>query len=249
MILTTLDINADVGESYGNFKIGQDEYLMPYLTSCNLACGFHGGDPLTIHRTIHLALEKGVAIGAHPSYPDLQGFGRRRMIIPHDELSRLIEYQVFALKGMVEAQGGKLHHVKPHGALNNQMMDDLSLLETVLQTVHDIDPNLPVYVPFLPAIRKNGANIRFELFADRTYEEDLKLTPRNIVGSLLKEKVEFEPHLKSLLNGEVATRGGQTKSVEMDTICIHGDNPGALIIAKHLHDLAKEMGISLKRVE
>ncbi|MDW3191222.1 MAG: 5-oxoprolinase subunit PxpA [Cytophagales bacterium] len=247
-MIKSLDINADVGESYGNFKIGQDEVLMPYLTSCNIACGFHGGDPVTIHKTIFMALENDVAIGAHPSYPDLQGFGRRRMFLPREELKHLIEYQVYALKGMVEAQGGKLHHVKPHGALNNHMMDDLTLLEAVLETVHDIDPKLPVYVPFLPAIRKEGANIRFELFADRSYEEDLRLTPRNIDGSLLKTKEDFEPHLRSLMEAMAITRGGQQLPVEIDTICIHGDNPGALEIAQYLHELTNEMGINLKSV-
>ncbi len=249
MTIATLDINADVGESFGNFKIGQDELLMPYLTSCNIACGYHGGDPVTMHQTIAFALENNVAIGAHPSYPDLQGFGRRRMFVPHDELSRLIEYQVFALKGMVEAQGGKLHHVKPHGALNNHMMDDLTLLETVLKTIHDIDPDLPVYVPFLPIVRKDGANIRFELFADRSYEEDLRLTPRSIDGSLLKTEAAFGPHLRSLMEGMAMTRGGQQLPVEIDTICIHGDNPGALEIAQYLHQLSKEMGIQLKSVQ
>ncbi len=249
MVLTTLDINADVGESYGNFQIGQDRELMPYLTSCNIACGFHGGDPVTIHETIGMALKNEVAIGAHPSYPDLQGFGRRRMFIPRDELRRLIEYQVFAVKGMVEAQGGILHHVKPHGALNNHMMEDLTLLETVLQTIHDIDPELPVYVPFLPTIRKGGANIRFELFADRSYEEDFRLTPRKIPGSLLKSNDEFEPHLKSLLTSKVTTRNRQELPVEIDTICIHGDNPGALEIAKYLHQLAGEKDIQIKSVQ
>lgn len=246
MFLKTLDINADVGESYGNFQIGQDEALMPYLTSCNIACGYHGGDPVTMHRTISLALENNVGVGAHPSYPDLLGFGRRRMFIPHDELRRLIEYQVFALKGMVESQGGKLHHVKPHGALNNHMMDDLTLLETILQTIHEIDPELPVYVPFLPIVRKNGANIRFELFADRSYEEDLKLTPRNIENSLLKTEANFGPHLQSLMESTVITRRGQQLPVEIDTICIHGDNPGALQVARYIHELAGQMDIKLE---
>jgi UPF0271 protein len=249
MNMKTLDINADVGESYGNFHIGQDEALMPYLTSCNIACGYHGGDPVTMHKTIAMALENKVAIGAHPSYPDLQGFGRRRMFIPREELKHLIEYQVYALKGMVEAQGGRLHHIKPHGALNNHMMDDLSLMEAVLETIHDIDPKLPVYIPYLPAVRKEGANIRFELFADRSYEEDLRLTPRSIDGSLLKTPTAFEPHLKTLLNSMVITRGGQQLPVEIDTICIHGDNPGALQIAQYLHELANEMDINLKSLQ
>lgn len=248
MVLTTLDINADVGESYGNFKIGQDDSLMPFLTSCNIACGFHGGDPVTIHQTISLAIENNVSIGAHPSYPDLQGFGRRRMHLSQEELKRLIEYQVFALKGMVEAQGGRLHHVKPHGALNNHMMDDLSLLEAILETVHSIDPNLLVYVPFMPAIRKDGANIRFELFADRSYEDDFRLTPRSIEGSLLSTESSFETHLKSLMNSEVTTRSGKQLPIEIDTICIHGDNPGALAIAQFLHELTSQQDINLQSV-
>lgn len=247
MPLKTIDINADVGESYGNFQVGQDAELMPYLTSCNMACGYHGGDPLTMHRTISLALEHQVAIGAHPSYPDLMGFGRRRMMIPPDELKRLIEYQVFALKGMVEAQGGQLHHVKPHGALNNHMMDNLVILDLIMETIHDIDPKLLIYVPYHPSVRKSE-NLRFELFADRTYEADLKLTPRSKPGGLIQLEEEMATHLQPILEfGQVQTNAG-FKSVEVDTVCIHGDNPGALAIARRLHTMVNTHRIELTSV-
>lgn len=248
MALKTLDINADMGESYGNFHVGQDEALMPFLTSCNIACGYHGGDPLTIHRTIENALKHDVAIGAHPSYPDLQGFGRRRMIIPPSELKRMIEYQVFAVKGMVESQGGKLHHVKPHGALNNHMMDDPSLLTLILETILGVDPNLLIYVPYQPSISKE-AMIRFEMFADRTYEDDLKLTPRSIDGSLIHQQEEVIAHLKPILaSKKIRTRQGVLKDIEVDTICIHGDNPGAIDIAQKIHEVAQENQVSLSSV-
>lgn len=244
-----LDINADMGESYGSFKIGQDDALMPFLTSCNIACGFHGGDPLTIKKTILLAIKHDVAIGAHPSYPDLVGFGRRRMNLSSSELSAALLYQIAAVKSMAESLGAKLHHVKPHGALNNHMMDDDEVLDCVLNAIYEIDPNLPIYIPYTPNFKTKSAPVLFEIFADRTYEKDLTLTKRSIPGSLISTKDQFQPHLEQILkNQQVNLRQGGSSDIQIDTLCIHGDNPGALDIAKSVNTLAKELRIEIKTV-
>ena len=240
-----IDLNADVGESYGRFQVGQDEALMPYLTSCNIACGYHGGDPLTIHRTIELAMENDVKIGAHPSYPDLMGFGRRRMHLTSEELSAMIIYQFSALKGITEMLGGRLHHVKPHGALNNHMMADPKVLETVINAVHQFDPELIIYVPYSPGSSAES-KIWVEVFADRSYEADFQLTPRSIPGSLLDTIEAASDHLENLVvNRSIAPRQGVVRPIDFDTICIHGDNDAALSIAQWIRDRANEKGIQI----
>jgi len=138
----TIDLNCDMGESYGNYKIGNDDRIMPYITSCNVACGFHGGDPLQIERTIKNALKHNLQIGAHPSYPDLQGFGRRKMNVPPDELKAIIKYQIAAVKGIAESLGGKLTYVKPHGALYNSAADDKEIVASIVNAIKEIDEEL-----------------------------------------------------------------------------------------------------------
>lgn len=182
-------INCDMGESYGPFKVGNDEALMPLIDACNIACGFHAGDPWHMEKTIDLALEHKVLIGAHPGYPDLQGFGRRPMHIPAKELSAIIKYQIAALKGMLESKGGNLHHVKPHGALYNAMANDIALAKTVIEAIHAIDSTLPLMglagsclqqyaeshqVPFIP-----------EAFADRYYEPHGMLRSRTLANAVI----------------------------------------------------------------
>ena len=240
-----VDINADVGESYGKFKIGNDEALIPQLTSCNVACGFHGGDPLTIEHTIKLALKHQVAIGAHPSYPDLLGFGRRKMNLSKDELIASLKYQVAAVKGMTESLGGSLHHVKPHGALNNEMAKDPELRQIIMDTVHEISPKLITYIPYQPHSHL-GKLVHWEVFADRSYENDLSLTSRAKDNSVLSRGA-IEERIKTLLTDEVIISSDGTKlKVTFDTICIHGDHPDAPETAKIIHEMAAEKEIMLK---
>ncbi|MEM9324671.1 MAG: 5-oxoprolinase subunit PxpA [Bacteroidota bacterium] len=243
--MKNIDLNADMGESYGRYRLGQDEQLMPLLTSCNIACGFHAGDPLTIKKTIALALEHKVKVGAHPSYPDLMGFGRRRMHLSAEELTAAIAYQISAIKGLVESQGGHLHHVKPHGALNNHMMEDPSVLHVVLEAVRSFDPALITYVPFARDLPQDQP-IWIEVFADRTYEDDLQLTPRSVPGSLLDDLDGASAHLEQLIvGGQLRSRGGKSFKVDYQTVCIHGDNPAAVPIAKWIHQQAAQSEISL----
>ena len=248
-MLKRIDVNADCGESYGNFKVGNDQDLFPYLTSCNLACGFHGGDPMTIKRTIDLALENDLSIGAHPSYPDLQGFGRRKIDMSLSELTAIIQYQVHAVKGLVEMQGGQLKHVKPHGALNNAMAKDAEMLLSILSAVGEVDPNLVVYVPYTDQLEQTD-QIRWEMFADRTYESDLTLTPRSRKGSLITDLEVAKNHLLELFKSErIISSEGIVKEISIDTLCIHGDNMAALEIAKLTRSLASELDIKVQSVQ
>ncbi len=234
-----LDINADVGESYGNFSIGNDSVILPMLSSCNIACGMHGGDPLTIKRTIDMALQNGVKVGAHPSYPDLQGFGRRSMKMATDELEASIVYQVSALKGMVEAAGGTLHHVKPHGALNNDMVKSTEIMDIIIKATAKVDPDLKLFIPYQKGLRKQK-NFVWEVFADRTYENDLSLTPRSMPGSVLGNDTRLEEHLQNLIrHGYVSTPSGHVL-IEAETVCVHGDNPDVEQILGLIHKLLQQ---------
>ncbi len=246
-MIEQIDINADVGESYGRFKVGNDTQLIPMLTSCNIACGFHGGDPLTIKKTIDLAMENGVRMGAHPSYPDLQGFGRRSMKIGSDELRAILVYQIGALKVMVESQGGQLTHVKPHGALNNDMMKAPDLLQLIVEAVEAVDPGLLIYVPYGHGDRIND-NCIWEIFADRTYESDLSLTPRSTAGSLITVQSEAEKHLQSILKDRQVRTPEGFVTIDPETICIHGDNPLATEIVGIIRHLSESQGFTIQSI-
>lgn len=230
-----LDLNCDLGESYGRFIIGQDEALFPYLTSCNIACGFHGGDPLHIERTIRRALAHGLQIGAHPSYPDLMGFGRRKMEIPPEELQAIVKYQVAALKGLVESAGGRLAYVKPHGALYNSMVERADEAEAVVAAVKAIDPALAVMG--LAGSQVKGiaetAGLRFiaEAFADRRYDERGHLVARGRVGAVIQDATLAAEQVRQIWEqGQVTTIGGTKLPLRADSFCVHGDNPAALAI-------------------
>lgn len=236
-----------MGESFGLFRIGNDEEVMKYITSCNIACGGHGGDPLTMQHTIEFALQNGVKIGAHPAFYDLQGFGRREMFLTAAELSALIKYQVSALKGMTEATGGKLHHVKPHGALYNMASRDESMAATVVQAILSIDKTLVLYGPPESAMAKCAAkeNLPYanEVFADRNYHDDLSLVSRQERDALITDKQEMFEHINRMLSsGKVKTVTGNLKNITADTVCIHGDQPEAAEVARKLRTNLEQAG-------
>lgn len=234
-----LNINCDLGESYGNFKIGNDSAIFPYLSSCNIACGFHGGDPLTIEKTIAQALKYKVQIGAHPSYPDLQGFGRRKMDISQEELFAIIQYQVCALKGMVEAQGGKLKYVKPHGALYNAMTNDKEIAHTMINVLQSIDKDLKLMALAGSSVEKiahkSGIGFIAEAFGDRTYKNDGTLLARSQKNAVLHNPQKAVEQILSIANQQqVISNEGKTIKIQADSICIHGDHPNSLEILKIL---------------
>lgn len=246
-----IDINCDMGESYGRFTIGNDRLILPYVTSCNIACGFHAGDPSTILETIKMATEEKKKIGAHPSYPDLMGFGRRNMWVSEKDLYALIVYQISAIKSMTESEGGKLHHVKPHGALYHALSQQRSLAETFCRAVWHIDPMLVVYThpgSILHRVSENfGLKTMREAFADRRYLNDGTLAPRTDASSMVVIPTEaVSQTLDMVISQKVKTISGNTITIQADTICIHGDTPGAVDIAKEVWTALTKAGISIK---
>ena len=237
-----IDLNCDMGESYGNYTVGQDQLLMPYISSCNIACGFHGGDAYHIEKTIDQALEHGLRIGAHPSYPDLQGFGRRKMTIPHIELTSIIKYQVSALKGLVESKCGVLSYVKPHGALYNSIAQNRDEAAAVIEGIRAIDDTLMIMVladvPIIQVAESMGISTIREGFADRRYEHNTQLQSRSIAGSVYHQPHVAIEQVRSLVQDQMITwADGSKHTLHVESICIHGDNPVALEIAKGAREL------------
>jgi UPF0271 protein len=249
-----IDINCDLGESYGAFKIGNDQKVMPHITSANIACGFHGGDPVTVAQTIDLAKKLKVAVGAHPSFPDLMGFGRREMRLTPDELKNYIIYQVSALQGFARAAGTKLQHVKPHGALYNIAAEDEKTSETIVYAVKALDPSLIVFAPPNSALSKAAARARMrvahEFFADRAYNPDGSLVSRMQPNATIHDtRKVVERTIRMITKGAVLTYNGETASLgEIQTICVHGDNPVAARLVEALRKGLKQAGVEVRSV-
>lgn len=242
-----VDLNCDMGESFGAWEMGNDAKLINYVSSANIACGFHAGDPSTIRQTIKLAVKKGVMIGAHPSFLDLQGFGRRSMSLSSEEIFDLILYQVSAVKGVCEALGAKLHHVKPHGALYNQAAKDANLSRAICEAVKAIDKNLILYGlsgSFLISEAKK-ANLKSasEVFADRTYTPYGNLTPRSESNALIRDTSTAVSQVIQMIKEQTVTAtDGEKVPLKAETICIHGDG-------KHAVEFAKSINLGLSRNE
>jgi UPF0271 protein len=227
-----IDLNSDLGESFGPWPMGQDAALMESITSANVACGFHAGDPGVMRQTIALAKDRGVAIGAHPGFPDLVGFGRREMKATPGEVEDFVLYQVSALAGMARAQGARLQHVKAHGALYNMACKDRALAEAIARAVAAFDRSLILFgLPDSELLRAGaaaGLPVAAEVFADRTYERDGSLTSRAKPGSVIHEtNLVVERAVRMVKDGTVVTTDGSAIALRADTICLHGDTPGA----------------------
>ena len=238
-----------MGESYGNFQVGNDEAIFPHITSCNIACGFHGGDPLTIERTIQQAIVHGVRIGAHPAYPDLMGFGRRNMDISKEELYALVKYQVAALKGMTESAGGRLAYVKPHGALYNTAANSIIVTKTIIKAVQSIDKQLFI-MGLAGSLTEQIARMQkipfiAEAFADRQYTDEGKLQSRREEGAVIHDPFKSAEQVISIVKEQrVVSNTGNFIPIEAQSICIHGDNPSALGILLQINRLLEQNGIS-----
>jgi UPF0271 protein len=247
---TTIDINCDMGESYGAWKMGEDAAVMPYITSANVACGFHGGDPGTIRSTVKLALEHGVAIGAHPSLPDLQGFGRRVMKISPQDMYDLVLYQAGAVEAFARAAGARLHHVKCHGALYNMAANDAGLAEAMARAVKDLGGGLILYALsnslMMKTAKKLGIRVAGEVFADRGYADDGTLAPRGSPGAMIEDAALAAQRAVSMVeDGYVTALSGVRVPVAPDTLCLHGDQPGAVAFAKAIRTAFSEHGIAV----
>lgn len=246
--MSSIDINCDLGESFGQFIMGNDDAIFPHISSCNIACGFHGGDPLHIEKTIKKALKYNVQIGAHPSYPDLAGFGRRKIFLSEEELKASVKYQISALKGMVESNGGELKYIKAHGALYNSIAHDENEAKVFLAAVKDINPDLAIMglagSSFEEITQQHGFQFIREGFLDRRYMEDGSLMSRKEKGSVL-ETVEdsLNQFISIAQKREVETSSGKRITMKVDSLCIHGDNPLAEEILKAIHRLENTINI------
>lgn len=242
-----IDLNSDLGESFGRYKLGNDEALMPYITSANIACGFHASDPLVIQNTVKMAIQHGVGIGAHPSYPDLQGFGRREMSLSAEEVEAMIIYQISALAGFVKSEGRELIHVKPHGALYNQAAKDRDLAKAIARGVKRFSNQL-ILVGLagsflIEAGLENNLKVANEAFPERGYNVDGSLMPRNLKGAVIESAEEAAKNAVRL-----ALEGIKINSVKIkiDTLCIHGDNAHAVEIAQAVRNLLAENSVEVK---
>lgn len=249
-----IDLNADLGESFGNYKIGNDEEVMKYISSVNIACGFHAGDPLVMERTIKLALKNDVSIGAHPGYPDLEGFGRRSMKLSNDMLYAMILYQVGALKSMTETLGGKLNHVKLHGALYNDLAYNFDQSKIVAEAVFKIDPEL-VFVglansQMIDAAKKTGLKTANEVFADRTYTDLGTLVPRSEKNAIIHDTESCLSRVEQMITrGLIKSVSGKEIKIKADTICVHGDNCKAVEFVKNLNSFLTQNNIHIKSLK
>ncbi|QQE72932.1 5-oxoprolinase subunit PxpA [Brevibacillus composti] len=248
-----LDINCDLAEGYGRGRRGEDLGIMKWITSVNIACGLHAGDPHIICRTVEAALRHGVKIGAHPGYPDVHGFGRRSMNLTVREVYELILYQVSALSGVTRALGGELHHVKLHGALYNEAAERPELAEAVARAISDIDDELIVYAlsgsALVEAGLEYGLQVAEEVFADRAYLPNGRLAPRELEGSVLISKEEqMEQTRQLVLKQKVKTVDGTSIALAADTLCVHCESPDVLQFLIELHRWAKQNDIQLQAI-
>jgi UPF0271 protein len=249
---TFIDLNCDMGESYGRWTLGADEQIMPYITSANVACGYHGGDPHVMRRTVAFALAHGVAIGSHPGLPDLMGFGRRVMDVSPQEVKDYICYQTGALREFVRAAGGELQHVKPHGILYNMMEKDESLAVAAAEaTLESGGADLVLMTlasgRFDAACRKRGVRVASEGFADRAYNVDGTLVSRKVPGSLLSDPARAaEQAVRMAREGKVRTIDGVDIDIAVQTICCHGDTPGAERIVRAVREGLEKAGCRVR---
>jgi UPF0271 protein len=247
----TIDLNCDMGEGFGPWTMGNDAALMQYITSTNIACGFHAGDPLIMRKTVQLALKYHVAIGAHPGFPDLQGFGRREINMSPEEIFAMTLYQIGALQAIVRAEGGILHHVKPHGALYNMAAKDRKSADAIARATQQAGTDLVLYglsgSALVEAGKAIGLRTASEVFADRSYQDDGSLTPRSQPDALIKETTEAVAQAMQMVQQQsVVSINGKMVRLDSETICLHGDGTHAVEFASAIHAAFRRSGIEMK---
>jgi len=248
-----IDLNSDVGESFGKYKLGMDEKIFPLISSANIACGFHGGDPTVMRNAIALAKANNVAPGAHPGFPDLMGFGRRKMDVSLDEIKDYVTYQIGAIQAFAAAQGVKLQHVKPHGALYNMAIENMEIWEVVAEVIAAVDSRLILFVmagPWRQDLEmigaKHGIRIAFEFFGDRAYNPDGSLVSRKLPGAVIHDYTQVvDKVLKMMKEGTVTSVDGSEIELRAETICVHGDNPAALELIRNIRKSLEEAGVEI----
>ncbi|MBA4393119.1 MAG: hypothetical protein C0407_06170 [Desulfobacca sp.] len=245
-----IDINCDMGESFGAYKIGEDEKVIPYITSANIACGYHAGDPMVMAQTMELAKKYRVAVGAHPGYPDLLGYGRRNLETFPGEIKNYLLYQIGALMAFAKASGLTLQHVKPHGALYNLAARDEKTAQEVIEAVRAFDAEL-ILVMLSDSLgakmaASSGLKVAQEVFPDRAYLKDGRLAPRTLAGAVIHNSDQVKERIIKLIsNGTMTSIEGKEISLKADTLCIHGDTPGAWKVARVIHRELKNSGIKI----
>ncbi len=252
--MNLIDINCDMGESFGTYKIGQDEEILKYVTSANIACGFHAGDPAVMRKTVQKALDTNTGIGAHPGFPDLTGFGRRAMDVTAQEAYDMVVYQIGALQAFVQAEGGVLQHVKPHGALFNMAAKQPSLAEAIAEAVYKVNPELILFglagSELVKAGKKTGLKTASEVFSDRTYQNDGTLTSRKEPDALITHQEKaVEQVIRMVKEKKVMTLQKEDIDIEAHTICIHGDGEHALEFAEFITDALKDSDIAITKIQ
>lgn len=245
-----VDLNSDLGESFGHYVIGRDEEVLDYISSANVACGYHASDPVVMDRTVKLAKAKGVRVGAHPGFPDLMGFGRRNMDVSPAEVKAYTLYQVGALWAFCKANGVKMQHVKPHGAMYNMAAKDYAMSRAICEAIQEIDPTLIVMGlsggELVRAAKDMGLPTALEVFADRAYEEDGSLVNRRKEGAMITDEEEaIKRVVRMVKEGKVTAITGKDIEIKADSICVHGDGEKALAFVRRIRKTLEEEGITI----
>jgi UPF0271 protein len=246
--VTSIDLNADLGEGFGRYRLESDDALLDLVSSANVACGFHAGDPVVIRETIARAVAKRVVIGAHPSYPDLQGFGRRELTLSAEEIEAIVVYQIGALAAFCSAAGARLRYVKPHGALYNRAAKDGEIAKAIARAIRSVDPSLLFLgldgTVMLTAAQEAGLEVVREAFVDRAYQSDGQLVPRGQPGAVLDDvPAVVERAVRMVTERYVIAIDGTRRIVRPDSLCVHGDGPHAVAIVRALRDRLESTGV------
>lgn len=249
----SVDLNSDMGESFGAYKLGGDAEIIKYVTTANVACGWHAGDPMVMDQVVKMAKERGVSVGAHPGYPDLMGFGRRKMVLSFQEVKNYVKYQIGALSAFTKSYGMQLSHVAPHGAMGNQCQYDEEISLAIVEAVKEIDPELVIYYcagAVLGDIAESkGLRIASEIFADRAYMDDLSLVPRKMEGSMITdEDIAIARCVRMIKEGKVTSINGKELDIKGDTLCVHGDGEKALAFVQKIRETFIREGIEIKKL-
>ena len=249
-----VDLNCDLGESFGNYKLGMDEEVLPLISSANIACGFHASDPLVMQKTVKMAAENGVGIGAHPGFNDLAGFGRRNLAVSPAEAKADVIYQLGALYGFCKSQGASIQHLKPHGALYNMAGKDYALARAICEAVYEFDPEIILLgltgSEMIRAAADLGLRSANEFFADRAYEEDGSLVNRRKEGAMIHdENLAIERVIRVIKEQKVQTITGKDIELKIDSVCVHGDGPKALQFVKMIRNRLKEEDITITNLK
>lgn len=245
-----VDLNSDMGEAFGPWPMGDDTALLRVVTSANVACGFHAGDPDVMARTMRMAVENGVGIGAHPGFPDLQGFGRRKMEVRHETLANMVRYQVGAAAAMAASVGGRLRHLKLHGALANMAAEDAGMARVCYEAALGVQPDLVVMVLAATeqerAAKSLGCAVAHEIFADRAYEDDATLVDRRRPGAVIHDPARAAARMVEMVRaGAIIAESGKRIPTRIDTICLHGDTPEAVAIARAVRAALEGAGVTV----